>query len=235
MKNLKFLTFIFACFLLILTACNRRTSSEPVSAEDIIQTMTITKHHQSDITDGIEYLSLEEAAIAGVEYILEFYEFNFEKTSMELQLIKNTESNLLGYNGQPAWRGIVSHLGEENSSNFIFLFGINAQNGDWLHIGALNHEPLQINGYSFNELLDKQMQQFEPIFPPIEQNEINEMLEVAKEYAQRHFRNSRVMNVEFNFEMLTGIRFEAEDEYGEKIFIMILRDNHILIGFDLFF
>lgn len=232
MKNLKLLSIVFIYFLITLTACNQ-DSSELISSEDIIQTITIIEHHQSNITDRSEYLSLEQAAIVGVEYILEFYEFDFEGTYMELRLIKNTENTFFDYNNQPIWYGRVKQSEQWSPDNLIFVFSFNAQNGDWFHLGALNHESLRIEGYSLNELLDKSMHQFEPILPPIEVDEINEMLIVATDYAQRYFRNSNLSMLEFDFELTSGIRFKAEDELGQIIYVLILRDNHVLIGFDL--
>jgi len=229
-KNIFVGLLIFLSTILILGGCDH--DDEFKTSEEIVEMMTITKHRSSDYPDRTDYLSLEEAAIAGIEYILEFYEFDFENTYMELRLIRNTESTILDYNGQPVWLGSVLQIVEESSDSLIFHFGINAQNGNWLHVGASNHDSLQIDGYSLNDLVTKSIAQFERILPYIEEDEINEMLEVAKDYAQRHFRDSHVMRVEYNLEMVSGIRFQAEDEFGEIIYVLILRDTHVLIGFD---
>ena len=67
-------------------------NDEPSSSanEFNLDLMTIVGHEQSDSVDGDNHLSLEEAALAGVEYILSFFEFDFEGTYMELHHIINT-------------------------------------------------------------------------------------------------------------------------------------------------
>ena len=205
-------------------------NDEPSSSasEFNLDLMTIIEHERSDSLSEDDHLSLEEAAHIGIEYILEFFEFDFEGTYMQLQRIAEGEGLIFNYNG-PIWRGSVSRRERFNFENLAFEFAITGIDGEWVGVVRLP-ESMQGGYAQMRELLEKTMEELRELFPSPEEAEINMMLEVAREYAQRHFRNGNLHRIDYDFEMVTWLRFSAEDEYGQIIRIEIQRETHKLLA-----
>ena len=118
----------------------------------------------------------------------------------------------------------------------IFVFVVNALNGEWVYIAR---PPWawedSIQGYFIKDLIGKTVEELRELFPPPEEDEINRTLEVAREYAQRYFRNSQLNHIDYLsvFDMIMTIDFKAEDEYGYVIYVGIQRETYNLIAIDL--
>lgn len=246
MRNGKYI-FALIISLLVLTGCenndkpditdDKSNTIERPSIEKInTDNMTIIEHEHSQKRVGEENISLEEAAQIGVEYILTFFDFNFEGTYMELKHVAEIEFD--EPLEAPIWIGIVSQSEQFDCENEAFQFRINAETGEWLSIADFN--PYPITGFSACEIFEKTMEDLQihideirPQFPPPEEDEINEMLEVAKEYAQRHFKNNQLSYIEhpsgWGTEWgLGALVFIAEDEHEHRIHVRIQRETHHL-------
>ena len=214
---------------MLIGCANENDEASSSASEFNIEKMTIIEHERSDSLDEANHLSLEEAALAGVEYILSFFDFNFEGTYMQLQHIADGENSIFNYNGS-IWRGRIYQSERLNFDNEgMFFFVVKASNGEWINIVRWPFEYL-IKGYSVRELSGKPMEELRELLPPPEEDEINRMLEVASVYAQRHFKNSNLHHIEYYSDMILTIGFRAEDEYGYVIYISIQRDTHNLIA-----
>ena len=104
-------------------------------------------------------------------------------------------------------------------------------NGEWL---VISRTPDPIRDYSLRELAEKTMEELRELFPPPEKDEINRTLEVAKVYAQRHFRNSTLYRIDPLPVAISpaGIGFKAEDEHGQIIHVGIQRETYNLVDIE---
>ncbi|MCL2559900.1 MAG: hypothetical protein FWE07_05375 [Turicibacter sp.] len=191
------------------------------------------RSYSDDRDTGVDVMSLEEAAQIGADYIFEVLGENLDGAHIEL-----------AYNYNPhipdrTWFGLVSHPDRRVSGSRIMIsFLIDAQTGERFGLSYWQLEDLQ--GISGEMMETMPIEELLEIFPEPDESEIAEMLEVAREIAERHLQTSEIAIIEYGFSMGGGeadttyhhpsqlLPFFVIDSEGRLIEIFIQRETHIL-------
>ena len=216
--------------------------SSPPEKTLIIGEVTIIEHEHSDSLADAYYLTLDEAARIGLEYISEFFVFDYsrDESYLELTHISNTENEVFNYENAPIWYGVLSFSDQVNSL-FVppeFEFSIHAKTGQWLRIARLNFD--FVNDYHYRELPQKTPGEWQAlenelriIFPYPEAEELDTILLFATAGAQKHFRDSELTSIVLDDDWVVWLKFKAENEHGEIIYVHMRRSTQAPFEFSL--
>lgn len=193
--------------------------------------ITLVEENWSDSLEGTDHLTLEEAALVGVEYISTFFDFDFDGTYMRLEHRLDTTNTILNFGGAPVWRGMVLRSDESGFETVHFPFAIHAESGDWIMLGRGDSENI-IFGYSVMDIARMSREEQEELFPPLDEETSRIMLEQAETYAQMHFRESALYHIEYHSESIGWVDFRATDEHGRVIYVTLQKRTNALRAFD---
>ena len=225
---------ILVLFIFILTGCREGEvndsettlpNSEPIyHVETIVSLGDLTiiegYHGDGDWTPfplGGDAIDIEEAAELGAQYIFDIFGESIDGKYLRLTYANGIRSTQTYWYGEvfPAGIDIPTVLKDtsfELSNNMIFGFKIN----------AVTRERVDIQRNLQGEL-EQEME-------TATAEEVEQMMAIAYEYAQKHFTSTRVVGIEDPGSLLTGpvLGFEATDETGRVASIIIIRQTNQL-------
>ena len=193
------------------------------------------RSYSDDRDTGVNVISLEEAAEIGAYYIYEVLGESLD--GMYMELVYNYNFHI----SHRTWVGHINHSRIEGITGQMsapIFFLIDAETGERL---SLNYSQLEdLHGISGEMMESMPIEDLLEIFPDPDEDEIAEMMEVAREMANRHFQTSEVAVVEYGLRQEDGgpnITWERPyqisaltviDTEGRLIEVYIQRETHLL-------
>ena len=178
--------------------------------------------------DRLGTLSIEEAAHIGAIYILDVFYNTLEGMYLEMTFNYNPHIS------ESLWIGTIAHSPDSFGGAYegfipgIIMFSIDAFTGERVNISNEGLESLHILDLPPWELSEAE---FLELYPKIDDDEMEIMVEVATDYASRHFGDSStVESINFVDESNPNefLNFTAMDNNGRVVDILIQRETRKL-------
>ena len=214
----------------------RIDQSDFLEADLTLGEFTILEGFHGFPGDRSDALTLEEAATIGATYVLNVFRNPLAGMYMELTFNYNPHIS------RSTWIGNIAYSPEDFGGEIegflpaLLVFSIDALTGE--RISIINHsiDPL-------HEMADLWMMSEDErweLFPEPDEEEMELMMEIAHNFAQRHFAHELIINIELGI-YLNGVTdsayfpspdlfFVATDSEGRIVQIMIQRGTMQLLS-----